>query len=207
MANKTLNRRERKKEAMRQKIIETALRLFRQSSVDEITMEKIAEEVDIAKGTLYNYFSSKESIIIEYVKKHMKKIEKDILNKLDELPNTEARLLAFFNHMFNDVIGDDDDIFRAILKHRFHHFYDALRNETTRSGAKDIIRNIIVYGQEKGELRSDVPTDKLVSLMEFNVLVYFLSQLIQDPDYLFDGEQIKLNIELFINGARYREED
>ena len=47
-------RMERKKAEMKQKIITVAMTLFKTQGVDATTMEQIAAEVDIAKGTLYN---------------------------------------------------------------------------------------------------------------------------------------------------------
>lgn len=40
-----------------------AMALIRAYGFEETTMEQIAEEADIAKGTLYNYFPAKEAII------------------------------------------------------------------------------------------------------------------------------------------------
>ncbi len=50
---------ERKKEETKQKIVSVAIALFQQKGFDDTAMEQIAEEVDIAKGTLYNYFPVK----------------------------------------------------------------------------------------------------------------------------------------------------
>lgn len=37
-------------------ILSVAMRLFKEQGVNATSMEQIAQEVDIAEGTLYNYF-------------------------------------------------------------------------------------------------------------------------------------------------------
>jgi AcrR family transcriptional regulator len=47
----------------RQEIIATARRLFQTEDYDTITMQKVVEELGIAKGTLFYYFDSKEDLL------------------------------------------------------------------------------------------------------------------------------------------------
>jgi AcrR family transcriptional regulator len=41
--------------------------LFRKQGFESTTADQIAEEADVSKGTLYNYFPSKEAILQGYV--------------------------------------------------------------------------------------------------------------------------------------------
>lgn len=58
-------RKEREKIQRQQDIIEAAVKLFFTKGIQETTMEDIAEEVELSKGTLYLYFKSKEEIKYE----------------------------------------------------------------------------------------------------------------------------------------------
>jgi AcrR family transcriptional regulator len=51
------------KTATRQKILEAARRLFAQNGFDATTTREIAIAADIAAGTLFNYFSTKEAVL------------------------------------------------------------------------------------------------------------------------------------------------
>jgi AcrR family transcriptional regulator len=53
-------------EETRARIVETALRLFRERGYDETTMRLIAEEAGVALGNAYYYFRSKDHLIQEY---------------------------------------------------------------------------------------------------------------------------------------------
>ena len=57
-------RRERKKQATRAAVREAALRLALRHGVENITVEQIAGEADIALRTFFNYFSSKEEAVL-----------------------------------------------------------------------------------------------------------------------------------------------
>ena len=58
----TLERREKEKEQRRKLILDAAQTLFFSKHYDEITIEEIAEKAQLAKGTLYLYFKSKEAL-------------------------------------------------------------------------------------------------------------------------------------------------
>ena len=57
------DRRERKRQRMASHLSATAFELFELQGYDAVSMEQIAEEADVAKATLYNYFPVKEALI------------------------------------------------------------------------------------------------------------------------------------------------
>ncbi|MFF7414924.1 TetR/AcrR family transcriptional regulator [Streptomyces lydicus] len=58
-------RRERKKAATRQKIADTALRLFLERGYDQVGIRDVAAEADVAVTTLFAHFASKEALVFE----------------------------------------------------------------------------------------------------------------------------------------------
>ncbi|MFI9645860.1 TetR/AcrR family transcriptional regulator [Streptomyces sp. NPDC052040] len=58
-------RRERKKAATRQKIADTALRLFLERGYDAVGIREVATEADVAVTTLFSHFASKEALVFE----------------------------------------------------------------------------------------------------------------------------------------------
>jgi AcrR family transcriptional regulator len=60
-------RRERKKASARAHILATAVRLFSTAGLENTTVDQVAEAADIGKGTIYNYFSTKEDIVVAFM--------------------------------------------------------------------------------------------------------------------------------------------
>jgi AcrR family transcriptional regulator len=56
--------RERKKQKTRESIQRTALRLFEKQGYEETTIEQIAAAVEISPSTFFNYFPTKEDVVL-----------------------------------------------------------------------------------------------------------------------------------------------
>ena len=93
----------RKKERTTQAIIKAAVALFQEQGIDATTMEQIAEEADVAKGTLYNYFPVKEAIISAYIQRSFTAQNEVRLAQLDELPDTRTRMVYIFTELIGGV--------------------------------------------------------------------------------------------------------
>ncbi len=64
MAPRTSLTHQKRKEASEQKILETARRLFSNQGFGGTSIRQIAREADIALGLMYNYFESKEVLLM-----------------------------------------------------------------------------------------------------------------------------------------------
>lgn len=56
---------DQQKEQRRRALLDAARRLFESTSYGEISMAAVAREADVAKGTVYLYFDSKEALFLE----------------------------------------------------------------------------------------------------------------------------------------------
>lgn len=64
MPEESESKRTKKGEMARQRILETALRLFASRGYEETTMREIADEAECSPGLLYRYFASKEELVL-----------------------------------------------------------------------------------------------------------------------------------------------
>jgi AcrR family transcriptional regulator len=67
----TTGLRERKKHQTRRSIVEAAGRLFSTHGFAATTMEEIAAASSVSPGTLYNYFGTKNTILLAHVESHI----------------------------------------------------------------------------------------------------------------------------------------
>src|SRR5262249_27974484 len=84
------SRRQRKKEALRSHIIDRAIELFSARGIDDVTVEEIAEVADIGKGTIYNYFKTKEDIVVAFIVD----VERQVQVKVRRFTSSKRRLDA-----------------------------------------------------------------------------------------------------------------
>ena len=90
MPRLTAVRRQALDEMMRAAIFEAAVSVLAEHGVEGMTMDRVAVAADVAKGSLYHYFSGKKDLL-EFV--HAKVIE-PILQDLEEIVATEQSAIA-----------------------------------------------------------------------------------------------------------------
>jgi AcrR family transcriptional regulator len=74
---------------MRDRILETADRMFYRQGIRVAGVDTIAAEIGISKRTLYNYFPSKDDLILAYLSRRLRPIE------VSDRPPAEAILEDF----------------------------------------------------------------------------------------------------------------
>src|ERR1700722_8742422 len=74
--------RERKKALMRQLISDTATVMFLERGFDEVRVSEIAAACDVSEKTIYNYFPTKESLLLDR--------EEDSINALRQALGPES---------------------------------------------------------------------------------------------------------------------
>jgi len=194
------NRVERKKEETKQKIIGTAMELIREYGIDAVTMEQIAREVDIAKGTLYNYFPAKEAIISEYIQRSFKRNNSQRILQFSNMPDTRSRMISILSTLIEGVQAEKE-IFEKYFVYQIQNMLSLNRDAGFKNGMKLLAQEIIVLGQKAGEIRSDLPIDILVALFEF-VFVEVAQEFYMKPETFNAQETIESCVDLFINGAK-----
>lgn len=198
--NTPLNRRQRKKQETKQRIIKIAMYLFKSKGYDSTTMEEIAEEVDISKGTLYNYFPFKESIISEYWQKSVWELKFHLLQMIQVLPDTKSRLLKTFHKAALELFKSKQDIYKIYLSYWFKNLNNPTLNNKLESGFEDVFTMIVKLGQHSGEIRKDITIEYLVKYLEVTFLTACMNWL-ADPKLFPLEKNLDITATLFVDGA------
>ena len=69
------DRRQRRSTEIRERLFRAALNLFAQKGFLETTVEDITEAADVGKGTFFNYFPSKDHILLAFGEMQLSKLE------------------------------------------------------------------------------------------------------------------------------------
>jgi AcrR family transcriptional regulator len=204
MEQNKVSRTERKKEETRKRIIAAAMDLFNKQGVDQTTVEQIAEEADINKGTIYNHFSAKEDIICEHVQQIIREQGPEVISQLLQLPDTRSRLIAALHKSMEWMhIELNKDIYEKYYTYRMRVSAQNIRDRdlSKSSGFKDVLTAIIDRGKETGEIRRDMPSLVLAHHLETYHCMMALYWLIM-PDTFSVNKIIEENVDLFLNGAK-----
>src|ERR1035437_9654763 len=85
-------KKENSKQLKKKKIIDSASILFSRKGYHEVMMEEVAKLASIAKGTVYNYFSSKEELYFSIMQGRMEKLNLSLKESISGPDRKSTRL-------------------------------------------------------------------------------------------------------------------
>jgi AcrR family transcriptional regulator len=101
------NRGERRRLRTRAALIEAARRVFAARGVDAATVQEITEAADVAKGSFYNHFASKEDALRAVVTATLDELGATLDRSLDAGQRDPARVLAAsLHHTLRSCVED-----------------------------------------------------------------------------------------------------
>lgn len=195
------SRRERKRDALRQHIVDVAMALFEAEGYDATTMEGIAAAADIAKGTLYKYFPVKEAIVAAFMSGAASDHDDEVEQLLASISDVRGRLLALLDGIAAWSMRHRDYM-TAYLLYRLSdpNWYAA--DERQRSGFHRHLTRVLAAGRAAGELRDDMPLELSVTYLQSLQLAATLVWLRQPEADL--SSLLRQAAMLFLDGAGIR---
>jgi AcrR family transcriptional regulator len=108
-----LGRRERKKQQMRERIADTARRLFSERGFERVTVAEIARTAEVSEQTVFNYFPTKEDLVYW----RLQSFEDELLATIREREPGEPALAAFRRFLLEQrgLLGKQDPAARRQL--------------------------------------------------------------------------------------------
>lgn len=103
------------KKEKRDRILEAAIRIFAQKGVNSTTISDIAQAADIGKGTVYEYFKSKDEIITGSFHFFMGRVEESIDRRLLHLQDPLEKLFAYFSAWSQILEGELLDYIEVVM--------------------------------------------------------------------------------------------
>ena len=93
---RTLGRRERRKLATRDALLDAARSLLVSRSMDALAVDEIVERADVARGTFYNYFADKDALERELASQSRARIEGEIARVNEGVIDPAERIARAF---------------------------------------------------------------------------------------------------------------
>lgn len=148
----------------KEKILDTALRLFNEHGTDVITLRHIAREMGISHSNIQYYFKNADDIIATIYSNHLMELNKEVsfaddhqYTLSDMLRSVEVIFVHIYQYRF--IYTDLISIARRIPQIRNDH------NERYQFRSKQLL-NIFDHLREKGVFRSDIPAPVWESLIK-----------------------------------------
>ncbi len=185
----TTDRKEREKEQRRNAIIDAAEKLFFSRGYDNVSMDEIAKEVELGKGTLYLYFKNKEALFFAIVLRGARILNSMVKERIKTCKNG-IEILDAIGIAYFEFVNKYPDYSWAYLYFRSEKFSTSTEDgEGLCDDAKKVIElrheefaitcNAITSGINEGIIRSDLdPVEVTVFL---TLVVKALSEM--RPDF------------------------
>lgn len=157
------SRRQRRSAELRERLFRSALQLFASKGYAETTVEDITESADVGKGTFFNYFPSKEHILMAFGEMQLAKLESVIREaRASNQPMYEV-LRSLVMRMTEEPIRNPA-IVRALLQANLSSV--PVRGEMLRIHDRNrvLMGQLIRHGQERGEIRADMPAEEIAQV-------------------------------------------
>ena len=154
------DRRQRRSAEIRERLFRAALKLFAQKGFLETTVEDITEAADVGKGTFFNYFPSKDHILLAFGEMQLSKLEAAI-EMARQTNEPMPQFLRSLGVRMTQEPTRNPAIIRALLQ-------AYLSTTPVREAMMDLQRRVhalhtqmIQLGQDRGEIRGDLPAAEI----------------------------------------------
>ena len=161
----------KKKLKRKDQIIEAAAQIFAQKGYSGAIMADIAIQANIGKGTIYEYFKSKEDLFFAVFEWFQKKTEKAATVGISSLGGSATDRLKVLNSTLMELWDEIKDVFVLVMefwaasssaqrRRRFKGAFKQLYNDYRK-----IVSSLIQEGINSGEFRSDIKPEPVAAAL------------------------------------------
>ncbi len=206
-------RKQRERETRRSLILSTAKRLFFSEGFLSVTVEKIAREAELAKGSIYLHFQSKEEIYTQILLEEINSFYRQI--EFLETPEAQAsKRLLQFSEIYLELFLHNRELFRIMMNFQLYPdrltLPEALNAQLRQSMKKniDLIERIFEQGILAGEFAAGAPPF-LCRNIYWGLLNGIISHYLFAPPEEKGDERLRIILDaglaVFMNGLHHYE--
>ena len=197
MAEK-ISLRNQKKFQARQTILTAAAQQFELHGFANTSIAGIMRAARLGVGTFYNYFSSKEEVLLTLAKNIREQVSKS-LSAASKVNQSSPELLELCCLCTAKLIDENRFILPLFISASEHSDKPEQIPQSLSPGFGELFEEIILRGQERGEFRSDVPSNIISEMVHSIYQTTAFSKL----EISFQ-ENIRLKVKILLDGIRER---
>jgi len=184
----------KRKEKKRERMLEVAAELFSKKNYHEVMMDDVARLTDVAKGTVYNYFTSKEELYFTIMSSKLGNLNTSLKNKIASEISVIDSLHTYIIHLYMFMMKYQNFflMYQKEYMNAQNEFCDELRAMSDE--LKSILSDVIYKGKRENQFR-DIDESFAVKLVLGSVFgavqrgienKYTGEKLIEEREKLFD---------------------
>ena len=163
------SRREQNKLQCRARILKASRQLFSTRGFEQTTMDDVAARAEVSKATLYNYFTSKDSLLMGIAEAALEEICQLIADELKDEPDAVQKL----RRVMQTFVLDSVRYLALCRKIAYLNSFEESDLYQTRLEMLRLLGTLVAQAQAQGTLRADVPAQSIVDLL---MGLYFTTQ-------------------------------
>lgn len=169
--------RETLKDQTRAALIEAGLSLFMEQGFAKTTVDQVTMAAGVAKGTFYNYFTTKEDLLVAGVQFGQARGVGQVRATVFQLPTTVERLILA-SAWAVDWVRKNPEIALVWCLERMKRGL-----AQTNSGFDQLLTEVLAAGQASGDIRQDRPAETMTLEVEGIFLSYIAVWLHAGPSF------------------------
>jgi len=193
-----MERSEKWEQFMKESILGGVISVLTKEGSEGLTMQRVAEEAGVAKGTVYSYFANKAELLEAAVQVSLEPLTREIhgileseLDPAEKLRRLLARNLTYFEK--------NRETFRVLLYERHRVLGKQSRFRTSRyHTVVDQTAAVIAEGVRSGQFRDLDPVKVATMLIEANISLVHRRLFSENPGSL--EEDCNLIFQIFLRG-------
>ncbi len=162
--------------SLKETIIHETIKLYSLKGFESTGINEIIEVANTSKGGFYNYFASKDELFYEVLAEAQKLWRERVLGGIREIDSPIERLFQILKNYKERYLKDFENfpggcIF-ITLSVELDDFRPDLVTEVKRGyyGYKNLLKNIITEGVERGEFEEDLNISELANFLFIGML-------------------------------------
>ncbi len=168
------------------RLLETAYKLFTRKGVKDTSIQEIADNADVGKGTFYLYFKDKYEIRDILIYRKSKKLFNDAYkeSKKQNFSNLTDQIIFIIDSVINKLIKNQV-LLKFISKNlSWGVFNDTLENVYTISNEEDTdgIYDLFIKGINEYKIKVENPKATLFMIIELVSSTCYNSILYEEPE-------------------------
>lgn len=146
--------RESDKRLKRQRLLSESLRLFREKGYEDTTVAEITQAAGVAKGTFFNYFPTKEDVLLALGEQTLGRLQQVEASELFGNGSTQRKVSVLFQSLAAGLDADRDLVRQMV--YRGLRLPDLVNRERSRLDFRSTLMLLLNQGKRRGEVGEGV---------------------------------------------------